>query len=217
MSNPNQHRREFTLERLRRLIHDGSVMEWTKRQRQWLVLIVSIVVVAISFDRCHEYTEHSQDKYILAAAHKYGMEPSLVKAVVWRESRFNPRVRGTVGEVGLMQVGKLAGQEWARAEKLLYYQHGDLFDPGKNTEAGTWYLRKMLHRYENTDSPATYALADYNAGRSNVLRWTKGVASTNSAAFLKEMDFPRTREYVRAILKRQPRYQKQFAAAKEKA
>jgi hypothetical protein len=56
------------------------------------------------------------------------------------------------------------------------------------------------------------ALADYNAGRSNVLRWNKGAASTNSALFLQQMDFPGTREYIRSILKRKPRYEGQFAA-----
>jgi soluble lytic murein transglycosylase len=187
-------------------------MAWTKQKRRWLVVVILVSILTIIFERCQNYNEHSQDQHIVAAARKYAMDPSLIKAVVWRESRFNPRVRGTVGEIGLMQVGKLAGQEWAIAEKLLYYQHTDLFDPAKNTLAGTWYLRKMLRRYENTDSPAVYALADYNAGRSNVLRWTKGSASTNSAAFLKQMDFPRTREYLRAILKRQPRYQKEFAS-----
>jgi soluble lytic murein transglycosylase len=192
-------------------------MAWTRQKRRWLIVVIMVSMLTIIFERCQNYNEHSQDQHILAAARKYQMDPSLIKAVVWRESRFNPRVRGTVGEVGLMQVGKLAGQEWAIAEKLLYYQHTDLFDPAKNTQAGTWYLRKMLRRYENTDSPAVYALADYNAGRSNVLRWTKGAATTNSAAFLKQMDFPRTRDYLRAILKRQPRYQKEFASMEKGA
>src|SRR5262249_13727758 len=104
-----------------------------------------------------------------------------------------------------------------KAEKFGYFQPDDLFDPARNTMAGTWYLRKALHRYENTDNPAVYALADYNAGRSNILRWTKGAAVTNSAAFLEKMDFPKTRDYVRSILKRQPRYQKEFAAQQKSA
>src|ERR1041384_11563 len=192
-------------------------MDWYRKNRRWLWLLVLLAVIAVWIERWQHYNEHSQDKNILAAAHKYGMDPSLVKAVVWRESRFNPHVRGKVGEVGLMQVGEAAGKEWARSEGISYFEVTELFDPAKNTMAGTWYLRKALRRYGNTDVPAAYALAEYNAGRNNVLRWVKGPALTNSTAFFKQMDFPRTRDYVKAILKRQPRYQKEFEAKEKRA
>ena len=58
--------------------------------------------------------------------------------------------------------------------------------------------------------PLPYALADYNAGRSNVLRWKKGAAETNSTAFLEQMDFPRTREYAQKILARRQAYTNEF-------
>jgi len=43
------------------------------------------------------------------------------------------------------------------------------------------HLGKLLGRYLQTDDPVPYALADYNAGRANVLRWLTGSATTNSA------------------------------------
>ena len=46
----------------------------------------------------HEWRDHSQDAPILAASRRYGVEPALVKAVVWRESRFNPRTVGGRGK-----------------------------------------------------------------------------------------------------------------------
>ena len=48
--------------------------------------------------------DHSQDKVIIAAASIYDMDPALIKAVIWRESRFNPDARGAAGELGLMQI-----------------------------------------------------------------------------------------------------------------
>jgi len=190
-------------------------MEQYRKWRLWIWAVVVIAIAALLFERWGSYREHSQDRNILAAAQKYGVDPSLIKAVVWRESRFNPRVRGRVGEVGLMQVGKLAGQEWAKAEGIPMFSHDHLFNPARNIEAGTWYLRKMLRRYSSTDYPARYALADYNAGRSNILRWNKGAAATNSAEFLQHMDFPRTRDYVVSILKRQPKYQREFVGKEQ--
>ena len=63
-------------------------------------------------------------------------------------------------------------------------------NPATNTLIGAWYLEKLLKRYAQTDNPIPYVLADYNAGRSNVLKWNQGRAATNSAAFLWQIDFP---------------------------
>src|SRR2546421_2227671 len=99
-------------------------MRWPKKRQQqrWLILIALLAIIMIVFDRCQTYKEHSQDESILAAARKYAMDPSLVKAVVWRESRFNPHIRGKVGEIGLMQVGEAAANEWARSEGFSYFE-----------------------------------------------------------------------------------------------
>lgn len=155
--------------------------------------------------------ESRYDEEIRKAGERYAIAPSLVKAVIWKESRFKSRVRGASGEIGLMQIREPAAREWAIAEKILIFQHEDLFDSEKNIQAGSWYLKKMLVRYRRTDNPAAYALAAYNAGASNVARWSKGAAATNSAQFLDRMGFPATRQYVKSILHRQARYEKQLA------
>jgi soluble lytic murein transglycosylase len=143
----------------------------------------------------------------LAAARRYGVQPALVKAVVWRESRFNAHARGGRGEIGLMQVlPKAAAKDWSDAEKLPELPADDLLDPGTNTLVGAWYLGKLLKRYEQTDDPLPYALADYNAGRGNVLKWKQGAAATNSAAFLAQINFPGTRSYVESVMRRYEHY-----------
>lgn len=156
--------------------------------------------------------ERSQDGPIRAAAARYGVEPALVKAIVWRESHFNPKARGRVGEIGLMQLREEAAREWAAAERLDRFNHGQCFDPGTNTLAGTWYLKKLLKRYEQTDDALPYALADYNAGRGNVLRWATGRAVTNSALFEQQIGFPGTREYVHSVLRQYEKYRPVFRA-----
>lgn len=42
------------------------------------------------------------DELIAAAARRHGVSPSLVKAVIWRESKFDPSMVGQAGERGLM-------------------------------------------------------------------------------------------------------------------
>ncbi len=155
------------------------------------------------------------DPQIRRVAQHYRLPPSLVKAVVWKESRFDPSVRGRAGEIGLMQVTAVAAQEWADALKLTRYSHEQILDPSTNLHAGSFYLSKVLQRYAATDNPTAYALADYNAGRRNVLRWMSATnapqARTNSAQFLAAMTYPGTRQYVEQILERRRRYESQFA------
>ncbi len=52
----------------------------------------------------------------------------------------------------------------------------------------------------------TYALADYNAGRANVLKWNIAAASTNSAAFIEQIGFPSTKFYVKSVMRRYEHY-----------
>ncbi|MDB6122200.1 MAG: soluble lytic murein transglycosylase [Pedosphaera sp.] len=159
--------------------------------------------------------DHSQDAPILAAAAHYHVEPALVKAVVWRESRFNPLCRGRAGEIGLMQIiPKAAAKDWTDAEHLVSLSESHLFDPNTNTLAGAWYLQKLLKRYAATDNPLPYALADYNAGRSNVLKWEHGAAATNSLAFIEQIGFPGTRRYVKSVMQRYEHYRSIFPAKK---
>jgi soluble lytic murein transglycosylase len=150
------------------------------------------------------------DQEIREAAARYQLDAALVKAVVWRESKFDPDARGKAGEIGLMQVMEEASLEWVEAEKIDRFEHEDLFDPKKNLLAGTYYLSKVMKRYLKTDNPVIFALADYNAGRGNVLRWSKGAATTNSAAFLATMDYPGTRQYALAIAERHAHYREKF-------
>jgi len=58
------------------------------------------------------------DKLILSVAAEHQLDPMLVKAVVWRESRFDRQKYGTAGERGLMQVSEKAANEWARERKI---------------------------------------------------------------------------------------------------
>ena len=177
----------------------------------WIGLLVGLVVMDALVARWWwvRRREERAEVHIEVAARKYGVDAALVKAVMWRESRFQADARGAAGEVGLMQVGRLAAQEWAEAEKLRGFEHMDLLDPRRNALAGTWYLSRLLRRYPQTDNPEAYALADYNAGRANVLRWIQGAAATNSSEFLVAMDFPSTRDYVASVLEQRERYRRE--------
>ena len=185
--------------------------------RKWVWFFLLLLLSGIcTFFWWHKRRDHSQDKPILAAARHYGVEPALVKAVVWRESRFNPHRRGAAGEVGLMQLLPATFAEWSGAERLPATPWKFQDDPATNTFAGAWYLQKLLKRYAQTDNPLPYALADYNAGRSRVLKWQQGAAITNSESFIAQISFPGTKHYVRSVMRREEHYRAVFPEADAK-
>jgi soluble lytic murein transglycosylase len=153
---------------------------------------------------------HQYDRLMRTVAAEHHLDPMLVKAVVWRESRFDPKKQGSHGERGLMQVSERAANEWARENKIENFRVEQLFDPKTNLEAGTWYLRRAFERWEAQSDPLPFALAEYNAGASRVERWSGGkeVADIPVKKFLQNIDFPGTRKYVDSIIERYQFYQR---------
>ncbi len=181
-------------------------------KRGWICLLAAFILVD-AIVGCLWWRwerEHRFDKVILAAARRYRVEPALVKAVVWQESRFNPRARGKADEIGLMQIRLPAAKDWAAAEHRGTMHALLLYDPAINTQVGAWYLHKLLQRYTTTDRPVFYALADYNAGRRHVLRWNHGLGATNSTAFFQQIDYPGTQNYITAVIQKLAQYRPVF-------
>jgi len=147
---------------------------------------------------------HQHDALIRAVAAEHQLDPMLVKALGWRESRFDAQKFGTAGERGLMQVSEKAAGEWAKGAKKEDLRVEELFDPRTNLEAGTWYLRHAIEHWQNQANPLPFALAEYNAGPSRALRWAGGddTKAVAEKTFLANIDFPGTRKYVDSIIAR---------------
>jgi peptidoglycan lytic transglycosylase len=145
------------------------------------------------------------DALMRTVATEHQLDPMLVKAVVWRESRFDPLKFGSAGERGLMQVSDPAANEWARENKIENFRVEDLFDPKTNLNAGTWYLRRAIEHWQNQSDPLPFALAEYNAGASRAQRWAGGSAAATQITaqdFVHNIDFPGTRKYVDSVMER---------------
>lgn len=156
---------------------------------------------------------NAYDAEIAAAAARNSVDPLLVKAVVWQESRFHPDKLGGHGERGLMQVTEPAAQDWVEANGIETFVPEDLLDPKTNLEVGTWYLAQALRHWSGQDDPLPFALGEYNAGRSRVKRWSGGV-QMSAKELAEAMDIPSTRAYVAAVRDRYEYYKKrgdQFA------
>lgn len=118
------------------------------------------------------------DSLIADACARYGMDPELIRQVIWAESGFNSRACSPKGAMGLMQLMP----QTARDLGVL-----DPWDPAQNIEGGVRYLRNMLDTFQGTTE---LALAAYNAGPKRVL-WCGSVPP-----------IPETRAYVSKIMGR---------------
>ncbi|MBV9489771.1 MAG: lytic transglycosylase domain-containing protein [Verrucomicrobia bacterium] len=153
------------------------------------------------------------DSLIVRVAAAHGVDPRLVKAVIWRESRFQSDMQGRNGERGLMQVSEIAAREWALANNAPHPEPAQLLDPETNVQIGTWYLSKALQRWNGCDDAVPFALAEYNAGRSRVDRWVRIAMQKSSRpvaaeTFQASIPFPSTARYVRTILARYDFYKR---------
>jgi soluble lytic murein transglycosylase-like protein len=118
------------------------------------------------------------DLIILRVGKREGVDPRLIHAVIWQESKYKPSAVSGAGAQGMMQLMPATAKRFNCA---------DLSDPEQNIEAGTKYLRWLLKRF---DGDVTLALAAYNAGEGSVDKYD-GVPP-----------FGETQNYVRIITER---------------
>jgi soluble lytic murein transglycosylase-like protein len=96
------------------------------------------------------------DKIIFQTGVREGVDPRLLHAVIWQESKYKPSAESHAGAQGMMQLMPAAAKRFNCADRL---------DPESNIQAGTKYLRWLLKRF---DGNVTLALAGYNAGEGSV-------------------------------------------------
>jgi soluble lytic murein transglycosylase len=162
-----------------------------------------------------DWTDYRRfDPLIVKVAREYDLDPRLVKAVVWRESRFQADMTGRNGERGLMQVSEIAARDWAAAKGVRDLRPEQMLSPEMNLEIGTWYLSKAVQRWNAEDNAVPFALAEYNAGKSRVDRWVRSALQkgkgqpVTAETFQESIDFPSTARYVRTILARYDFYKR---------
>ncbi len=179
--------------------------------------VVLLVVLALAAGGVYHYWRSQQpqesiyDPLIVNVARNEGVDPFLIRAVIWRESRFDPLTHGGADEHGLMQVRPDVGDLWAKVNKVEDFNSDKLYDPETNIRVGTWYLNRSLRRYSLTDDPATFALAEYNAGHSNAEKWIDPLAPLSHTAFLDRITYPGTRKYVEVILAKRDEFSHTYA------
>jgi soluble lytic murein transglycosylase len=169
--------------------------------RKVAVLLVLLAAAAGAFGYVHStmpgwyarlWYPLRYDAIIEGHARNDRLDPALLAAVIYRESKFDARAESKAGAIGLMQLTPETARGIALRTGGTRFEVADLYDPELNVRYGSWYLRHLLDAY---DGNVRRALAAYNGGQGNVAR---GVL------------FKETEEYVDGVLATRDLYRRAY-------
>jgi membrane-bound lytic murein transglycosylase F len=105
------------------------------------------------------------DEIIKKYAGKLDWDWRLLTAQIYKESKFNPRIKSWRGALGLMQVMPRTGSSHG-------FQPNDLLRPEQNIAAGTRHLSKLENQWRELLSDSLevikFTLGSYNVGKGHV-------------------------------------------------
>jgi soluble lytic murein transglycosylase len=117
---------------------------------------------------------------------RHGLDPALLAAVIYQESKFRPSAKSASGAIGLMQLTPETARGIAIRTHGSAFHTKDLYNPEINIRYGAWYLDNLFKKYGNE----RLVLAAYNAGQGNVDKWRANGES---------IQFAETRAYVEKV------------------
>jgi len=133
------------------------------------------------------------------------LDPLLVHALMFAESVFDPEAYSPAGARGLMQLIPATGARMAEMAGISSPKPLDYFRPDLNITLGTTYLKQLLQMFDGRLPPV---IASYNAGEAIVATWWKPEYQNNTAAFIADIPYRETKNYVQKVLWYYQEYQR---------
>jgi soluble lytic murein transglycosylase len=186
-----------------------------RRRRLALVLVAVLVgglcaavISGLGREVAREITlPLKHDDIILQQAHDKNLDPALIAAVIYEESRFRDQT-SHAGARGLMQITPQTADAIAKHSGGIRFKQSDLSEPQINISYGAYYLRLLLDHYGGND---TLAIAAYNAGIGNVDRWVQNAGGADQFKSAEHIPFPETRAYVDNVKDRRGEYRANYS------
>jgi soluble lytic murein transglycosylase len=135
------------------------------------------------------------------------LDPALIAAVIYAETKFDPRP-SPAGAEGLMQILPGTAYFIAHLSGGSSFTASDLATPRINVAYGSYYLRYLLNHYNGNEM---LAVAAYNGGLANVDSWVAQANAAGRQLTVETIPFPQTRAYVQRVLEAQREYRSAYA------
>lgn len=186
-------------------------LPWLIPMGAWLVCLAGIGIVSSAAPAGKRDTYTRKYDHLIRQAAKKHMPPGwdwrILKALVHKESNFNPKAKSRVGAIGLCQLMPRTGKEMG-------LRSGDFYRPERNIDAGAKYMRVVWDYFRDVeDRPSQWertrlALASYNAGMGRV-RSAQRSAGAKKWSMIASRLPAETQGYVNKIIDEYlPEYQK---------
>src|ERR1035437_4170655 len=141
------------------------------------------------------------------AADKH-LDPALIAAVIYAETKFDPRP-SSAGAEGLMQILPQTAEYLAHRSGAKTFTTADLATPRVNIAYGSYYLRYLLDEY---GGDTTLALAAYTGGEAKLHSWVAAARARGRPLRITDIPFPETRAYVVRVLAARTAYRSTYAS-----
>ncbi|MCG8353211.1 MAG: transglycosylase SLT domain-containing protein [Chloroflexales bacterium] len=145
---------------------------------------------------------------VVAQSRDHGVDPRLLYALMRQESLFNPGATSWVGARGLAQVMPSTGEGIAQNLGVTDFTINDLYRPVVSVRFGAFYLGRRIADMEGS---VHGALAAYNGGLGNSIRWAGGSSVADPDLFTEGIDYFETRGYVKLVYGYYGAYQRLYA------
>jgi soluble lytic murein transglycosylase len=166
------------------------------------VAAMAVALIGVEIEQAGQRLPLSEAAVIRRQAVAKHLDPALIAAVIYAESKFDPRP-SPAGAQGLMQILPATALYIARLSGGVRFTTGDLATPAINVAYGSYYLRYLLDHYNGNEM---LALAAYNGGISNVDSWLARADAEGRPLTLETIPFGETRAYVERVLAAQRAY-----------
>jgi len=126
------------------------------------------------------------------------VDPLLILSVMRAESLFRHDAVSRVGALGLVQVMPSTGARVAALMSRGDFRVEKLLQPETNIDIGSFYLGKLLDRF---DGQFPLAVGAYNGGPHNIGRWLRSKQGIPLEEFIEEIAFDETRKYIQKVVR----------------
>ena len=104
---------------------------------------------------------------ILRESEKHNFDPLFLVSIIQNESSFNPTMKGSAGEIGLMQIKPSTAKWIAQKNGIKYKNDKELLKPAFNVKIGAIYMAMLREQF---DSHGRLYMSAYNMGAKKVRR-----------------------------------------------
>jgi soluble lytic murein transglycosylase len=164
------------------------------RRLVWVVALLAVAAGAFAvvdtvnppwYERLRYPLRYSE--YVRVHAREHNLDPALLAAVIYQESKFDAGAKSSSGAIGLMQLTPSTAKGIAIRTGGHRFRTSDLYNPEINIRYGAWYLDNLFRKYQTE----ALVLAAYNAGQGNVDRWQRngeGIQFAETKAYVNRVE-----------------------------